>query len=182
MSAISLVNPYAPQPVAAPGLDAAHGAVLAVQPVAKSQGGDGPGTSTDQSGSGAGNGTNGGGSDRLAARHAEDRSAVTPQKASSKSVVDAQARAAHVEEMRQKVAENRERSRATAAENDLQKAEEKRERASAVRAEELRAQLEAAEDAKETARMNAERAEQRRAQFPAPNPIPTAPILQTEPG
>ncbi|MDW4498423.1 hypothetical protein R5H30_10560 [Sulfitobacter sp. D35] len=182
MTAISLLNPYAPQPVAAPGFDGPPNALQAPAPIGKSLGSDGPGTSTGQSGSGAGNGTRDGGSDRLAMRMSREKASVVPQRPTPKSVVDAQARSEHVGEMRRQVAESREKARTEAAQNDAVKVERKRAEASAARVAALEDQLASAQEAKAEARASAERAAERKAQFPAPNPLPTAPILKTEDG
>ncbi|XDA98661.1 hypothetical protein AB1M95_01785 [Sulfitobacter sp. LCG007] len=180
MTAVSLISPYAPQQVAAPAQDGSHSDAQTVQPASKSLDSQGAGTSSGQSGSGAGNGTGTGGSDHLAARQAQERASVVPQKATPKSVVDAQAHAEHVSKMREKVEENRERSRMAAEEHRRARDAEKREAANERRVSELDAQVEAAEAARADARLEAELAEQRKAQFPLPNPIPTAPILSTE--
>jgi conjugal transfer/entry exclusion protein len=151
MTAVSLINPYAPQPAVGAGADHNLTAAQAVAPAKTSRPGNNAGNASSQSGHGAGNGTGTGGA-QLVGMIEKNRSNMAPQEASLKSVVEAQSatgitNAFFEQQVRQKL-------EATAAEADRIETE----------AEEARvAEAEAA-----------------RPEFDPPNPLPTAPILERE--
>lgn len=155
MTAVSLINPYAPQPVGSHAGDAAAGSVQATPPVAASGASSGTGLASDQSGQGAGNGTGTGGA-QLAALLKRGRDEMPVQRASHKSVVEAQSESDPATEFLARQVRAQLEARAT---------------------EEARAAARAAERAAE-ARAEAIRAAEPK--FEMPNPLPTAPILQRD--
>ena len=151
MSAVSLINPYAPQP--APGAAAEGGiAPAAPQPVSDARAGREAGSSSDQSGSGAGNGTATGGAflDTLLRR---GRGENAPSDATPESVVKAQSRTGSTSDYLDRLTTRAEQVRAEEAARSADSARTK------------------AEIAKEKADEAAEPA------YEMPNPLPTAPIL-----
>jgi hypothetical protein len=151
MTAVSLINPYAPQPAQTTNPNPA--AATAIVPAGAATAGGGAQDASGQSGNGAGNGTGTGGT-QLAFLLEKGRLAMTlPQEASPKSIVEAQTRP----------------GTATAY-----LAEQARRRADASAAEAHRLDAQAA-------RAKAEAAEAAKPDYPPPNPLPTAPILQRKP-
>ncbi|ABG30878.1 hypothetical protein RD1_1230 [Roseobacter denitrificans OCh 114] len=151
MTAVSLINPYAPQPAAGVNMDGNTFSGQATLPVSTTSNSADAGLASDQSGQGAGNGTGTGGA-HLTSLLERARGEVQVQYPSPKSVVEAQS----------------ESDPATAF--LAQKAEQMAQAAAldATRAEEQ------ARAAKE------ELAEQAKPEYKMPNPLPTAPILMEE--
>ncbi|WP_300037057.1 hypothetical protein [uncultured Roseobacter sp.] len=154
MTAISLINPYAPQPVQGQGSDSAY-ALASSQPVSQSSAGREAGTSSDQSGYGAGNGTGTGGA-QLEALLARGRDRMESTDATSESVVEAQAKADGATEFLERQARQQIEARAAEAARAADKA--------AARAAEAKAEADAAAEP----------------EYVMPNPLPTAPILRSE--
>lgn len=155
MSAVSLINPYAPQPVAPTPTDTGFAAIQTTPPPRDTAPGNNSGNASDQSGAGTGNGTGTGGAQlTFLLDRARGRAAV--QQPTPKSVIEAQSDAdpatAYLERQAQQradtVAAERERARDTA---DMKAAEAKARAAEAAEPE-----------------------------FEMPNPLPTAPILQRD--
>ena len=151
MTAVSLINPYAPQP--AQTTNPHPTATTAIAPAAAATAGGGAQDASGQSGQGAGNGTGNGGT-QLAFLMEKGRLAMTlPQEASPKSIVEAQSSPGP--------------ATAYLAEQARRRAD-----ASAAEARDLDA---------EAARAKAEAAEAAKPDHPPPNPLPTAPILPPDP-
>ena len=154
MTAVSLINPYAPQPAPGPGPEGA-GALASAQPVSQSGAGREAGTSSDQAGYGAGNSSGTGGAylESLLARQRDENqtSDATPE-----SVVEAQTSTDATAEFLERQA---------------------RQQAEARAAEEARAADRAAARAAEAKEEAAAAAEP---EYVMPNPLPTAPILQRD--
>ena len=89
MTAISLINPYAPQPAQASLPDAGVPAAQITTPAQDTATNNMSGGASDQSGAGAGNGTGTGGA-QLAALLQRGREEIETQKPTPKSVVEAQ--------------------------------------------------------------------------------------------
>lgn len=154
MSAISLISPYAPQPV--PATQEGQDAGLAVsKPVSDAKSGGSTNMTSDHSGQGAGNGTGTGGA-QIAALLKRGRVAMLPVEAAPKSIVDAQAQSGPT------------------AEYLAQQAELKAE------SKELQAAREADRMAERAAEAAMRRAEERAQAMP--DPLPTAPILKRDDG
>lgn len=154
MTAISLLNPYAPQPVgAAPEANVTAGqANLPVQNATKS---GSAGLSSDQSGQGTGSGTGTGGAQLMALLRSA-RSDMMLQKPTPKSIIEAQSKSDPTTAFLARQAQLRAEGEAI---------EEKR----------------VADQAE--AREQAAKAEARKAAEPVfemPNPLPTAPILERD--
>jgi len=153
MTAVTMINPFAPQPVQQAGPEAQPATQVQALPASDtSNTSQDAGTASDQSGAGAGNGTGTGGAQiglMLNAKRAE----MSPQDATPKSVVEAQ-------------------SEADPAAQFLER--KSRQRADAAAAAEQRAAESALAQA-EAARQEAARAVQKASM---PDPLPTAPILQ----
>ena len=156
MTAVSLVNPYAPQPVAPTATELGYAAPQTTAPTKDTGTGNSMGNASDQSGQGAGNGTGTGGSQlTMLLGRARNGNDVT-QQPTPKSVVEAQSEAEPAREFLERQAQMRAEGQA---------AEQKRiaEQAAAKAAEAKAAAKKAAEPA-----------------FELPNPLPTAPILQRD--
>ena len=153
MTAVSLINPYAPQPAGAGSTEIGFAAVQTAQPVTGSNAAGNAGLASDQSGQGAGNGTGTGGA-QLTALLKRGRDAMMPQRPTPESVVEAQSGSDPAAEFL---------------------ARQARQQVEAKAAEEARLAARAA------ARAADAKAEADRAQLPQyvmPNPLPTAPILE----
>ena len=157
MTAVSLINPYAPQPVAPASAEPGINALQSTPPAAETATDNTAGDASDQSGQGAGNGTGTGGAQlSFLLNRARDDAQV--QRATPESVIEAQSETQPAAEYLERQAELRVQARA---------------------AEEQRAADIAA------AKADAAKAEAAKAAEPdyeMPNPLPTAPILQTEDG
>ena len=154
MTAVSLVNPYAPQPASGVSNDT-YTAVQATPPVGDTKNSSDAGLASDQSGQGAGNGTGTGGA-QLTALLKKGRETMTVQLATPESVVEAQSDSGPTAEFLARQAQ---------LSADAEAAEEQRMAEMAERR---------AADAKEAAAKAAE------PEFVLPNPLPTAPILKGE--
>ena len=155
MTAVSLINPYAPQPVPGTGPDTTFTAVQNTAPLrSMSQSAD-MGSSSDQSGAGAGNGTGTGGA-QLTALLRRGRGSPPVQQPSPKSIIEAQSEADPATEFLKRQA---------------------RQHIEAKAAEEARAAARAEAKATE-ARAEALKAAQ--PEYVMPTPLPTAPILERD--
>ncbi len=154
MSAISFNAPYAPQPVAPAQTDAQNAALTALAPLAKSASGNGANMASDHSGQGAGNGTGTGGA-HLAALLKRGRAGVMVTDASPKSVIEARAESKMPDAFLEQQARLRAESTAFQEARDAERA-----------AKRAAAAAEAAAEAAEP-------------KIDPPNPLPTAPILQS---
>ncbi|WP_227271117.1 hypothetical protein [Roseobacter weihaiensis] len=154
MTAISLINPYAPQPAAGLSTDAGFAAAQTTVPVNVSTSSNMAGNASDQSGQGAGNGTGTGGA-QLAALLKRGRDDM-PQQPTPKSVIEAQSGSHPATDFLARQAQQQIEAKA---------------------AEEARAAERAAARAAE-AKADADKAAQ--PEYVMPNPLPTAPILQRE--
>lgn len=157
MTAVSLINPYAPQPATGLSADAGYGAMQSVSPMAQPAAGSGAGSDAGHSGPGSGNGTGTGGA-QLAALLKKGREAMPPQRPTPESVVEAQSRSDPATEFLARQARLKIEARA----------------AEQARTADLAAKR--AADAKSEADKAA------RPEYVMPNPLPTAPILQREDG
>lgn len=155
MTAVSLINPYAPQPASAGPAGIALTPMQSTAPVTVSINSGNAGTASDQSGQGAGNGTGTGGA-QLEALLKRGRSSFEFPSATSKSVVEAQSNSDPATEYLARQARLRAEAQATRDQTA----------ADAEMAKEEKAQ----EDADKAALP----------EFRMPNPLPTAPILQQE--
>jgi hypothetical protein len=153
MTAVSLINPYAPQP-ASLSVDVAQTG-LPSYALSPAKGADGAGLTSDQSGQGAGSGTGTGGA-QLATLLKRGRMGMQVQRATPESVIEAQAERAGTTQFLEREAQRQ--NAAKAAEETLR----------------VERAAKAAEDAK------AEAAEAAEPEFEMPNPLPTAPILQRD--
>ena len=156
MTAISLINPYAPQPAHPAGPDAGFATPHITPPVKETAAGRFADTASDHSGQGAGSGTGTGGA-QLAALLKRGREVLAVQYPTPRSVVEAQSQAGPTTEFLERQA---------------------RQRIAAKAADEARAAEQAATRAEQA---EAEAAKAAEPQFVMPNPLPTAPILQTDP-
>ncbi|MFK7871267.1 MAG: hypothetical protein AB8B58_18765 [Roseobacter sp.] len=177
MTAITLVSPLAPQPALATGPETFNpGLVQALPASDTSNMSKDAGTASDQSGQGAGNGAGTGGA-QVAIMLKRARAAINPQDATRQSVVEAQAEA----EKPTADAPPPQMERASGdAQADLTAAflqRQERQRVEARAAEEARA-ADVAMARAEAAQQAAEEAAQ--PQYVMPNPLPTAPILQSD--
>jgi hypothetical protein len=155
MTAVSLINPYAPQPASGLSAEAGYAVLQSALPIAQTAAGSGTNAGSDRSGNGTGNGTGTGGA-QLAALLEKGREAMPPQRPTPRSVVEAQSESDPATEFLARQARKQIEARA---------------------AEEARAADRAAMRAAEA------KAEADRAALPEyvmPNPLPTAPILQRE--
>lgn len=152
MTAISLINPYAPQPAAGLSTDAGFATAQTTIPVNVSTSSNMAGGASDQSGQGAGNGTGTGGA-QLAALLKRGRDDMS-QQPTPKSVIEAQSDSDPATDFLARQAQQQIEAKAT---------EEARaaDRASA-RAAEAKAEADKAAEP----------------EYVMPNPLPTAPILQ----
>ncbi|WP_298844119.1 hypothetical protein [uncultured Roseobacter sp.] len=154
MTAVSLINPYAPQPAQGTGPEGMS-ALASAQPVSQSGAGRETGTSSDQAGYGAGSNTGTGGAylDSLLARRRDENQ---PSDATPESVVEAQtktdAAAAFLDRQARQQTEARAAEEARAADRAAARADAAQEEAAA-----------AAEP-----------------EYVMPNPLPTAPILERD--
>ncbi|WP_159977594.1 hypothetical protein [Roseobacter cerasinus] len=155
MSAISFNAPYAPQPVAPAQHDAQNAAFLGRVAETKKTSGENANMSSDHSGQGARDRTGTGGT-HLAALLERGRVAMPPVGASPKSVVEAQTKNKVPDAFLDQQAKIRAESKAL---QEAQDAERAAERAAAA--------AEAAAEAQEP-------------EVDLPNPLPTAPILQSD--
>lgn len=157
MSAVSLINPYAPQPVGTATAETAFAATQTAPPITASGSAGNSGLASDHSGQGAGNGTGTGGA-HLAGLLKRARQDNVPQKATPESVVEAQSESDPATEFLARQARQQIEAKA---------AEEARiaERAAARAAE--------AKEAAEQAALP---------EYVMPNPLPTAPILKRDDG
>ncbi|GIT89322.1 hypothetical protein [Roseobacter sp. OBYS 0001] len=153
MTAVSLINPYAPQPATGANLDGNTVSGQAAVPVSTTSNSADAGLASDQSGQGAGNGTGTGGA-HLTGLLKRARDDMQVQYPSPKSVVEAQSESDPATVF---LAQKAERvAQATASD--------------AARAEE---QARAAKEEMEQAA---------KPEYKMPNPLPTAPILMDEDG
>lgn len=155
MSSISFNAPYAPQPVAPAQNDAVVAGAQAGQPIANSASSSGANMASDHSGQGAGNGTGTGGA-HLESLLKRGRVAMPPVEASPKSVIDAQTDKSTANAYLIQQAQLRAESKALQEARDIERA-----------AERAAASAEAAAKAAEP-------------EYELPNPLPTAPILQSD--
>lgn len=151
MTAVSLINPYAPQPAAGVNLDGNTVSGQATVPVSTSSNSADAGLASDQSGQGAGNGTGTGGA-QVTDLLKRGRDKMQVQYPSPKSVVEAQSESDPATAFLTQKAEQM----AQMAASDATRAEEK------------------ARAAKE------EEAQAAKPEYKMPNPLPTAPILLDE--
>jgi hypothetical protein len=156
MTAVSLISPYAPQPVGNASAEQALGGSQMTLPVADAGGARGSGLASDQSGQGAGNGTGTGGA-QLTTLLRKGREGMPVQRPTPESVVEAQSESDPATEFLERQA--RQQAQAKAAEEERQ-----------ARIAEARAN-----EAKDEADRAAEPA------YVMPNPLPTAPILERDP-
>jgi hypothetical protein len=155
MTAVSLINPYAPQPVAGSSGDTSVATAQATSPIAAPGATNNAGMTSDHSGQGAGNGTGTGGA-QVAVLLERGREAMTVQRAAPRSVVEAQSKSDPATEFLERQARQELEARA---------------------AEQARLADQAAARAAEA---KAEAAKAARPQYPMPDPLPTAPILQRD--
>ncbi|MEO9651919.1 MAG: hypothetical protein ABJ360_25155 [Roseobacter sp.] len=155
MSAISLINPYAPQPASSTSTDAIFSAAQAATPIDAGSATSDAGLASDQSGQGSGNGTGTGGAQvaMLLQREKEDGVFHRP---TPESVVEAQSESDPATEFLARQARQQTQAKALAEERAADRAIE---RATAAR-----------EQAEKAATP----------EYVMPNPLPTAPILQSE--
>lgn len=153
MTAVSLINPYAPQPASGPPSDASFAAVQTATPVNSTSSSGDAGLSSDHSGHGAGNGTGTGGA-QLSVLLKRGREEMPVQQPTPKSVVEAQSESDPATEFLERQARNQIEAKATEEARNAERA--------AARAADAKAE--------------ADRAAQ--PQYVMPNPLPTAPILQ----
>lgn len=153
MTAVSLMNPYAPQPVASISDENGFAAVQTTQPSTKTKDSNGAGLSSDHSGQGAGNGTGTGGA-QLATLLKKQRGDMPVQRPTPESVVEAQSDSDPATAFLARQAELKIEAQAAA---------------------ETRAARRAAQ---QTADAQEKTAEAAQPEFVMPNPLPTAPILQ----
>ena len=151
MTAVSLINPYAPQPAAGVTMDSNAVSGQSTMPVSSASNTADAGLASDQSGQGAGNGTSTGGA-QIADLLKRGREEIQVQNPSPKSVVEAQS----------------DSDPATAY--LAQKAEQ---RAQALATEAMQAEQDARAE-KEAA------AQEEKPEYKMPNPLPTAPILMDD--
>ena len=155
MTAVSFINPYAPQPANGTFADNSFAAVQTTQPVAGTKTGGDAGLASDQSGQGAGNGTGTGGA-QLSMLLKKGRGLATPQRPTPESVVEAQ-------------------SGSDPATDFL--AQQAQLKIDAKAAEDARAAKRMAQQAADKATEDAKAAQP---EYVMPNPLPTAPILQRD--
>ncbi|MEE4188581.1 MAG: hypothetical protein V2I76_09080 [Roseobacter sp.] len=153
MTAVSLINPYAPQPATGAAPETAFSAVQTTQPMTNSMASGDAGLASDQSGQGAGNGTGTGGA-QLGALLEQRRKDMALHRPTPESVVEAQSESDPATEFLARQAQQR--IEAEASEQ--------------ARAADRAAQR--AADAKDAA------AEAAQPEYVMPNPLPTAPILK----
>lgn len=154
MTAVSLVSPYAPQPASVTS-DAALAGAQSNMAVKASDASNSANLGSDQSGQGAGDGTGTGGA-QLAMLLERGRAEMTVQSATTGSVIKAQSDSDPATEFLERQAQRQTEARATEEARNTMRAEE--------RATEAKADSEAA------------LAEE----YVMPNPLPTAPILETD--
>ncbi len=155
MTAVSLINPYAPQPASTMTADAGAAAIHVAAPIKPSDAPADTGLASDHSGQGAGNGTGTGGA-QLAELLKRGRQDMQVQRATPESVVEAQ-------------------STGDPAAKFLER--QARQQIDAKAAEEARLAERAADRAAD-AKAEAEKAAE--PEYVMPNPLPTAPILQRD--
>lgn len=156
MTAISLINPYAPQPAHPAGPDAGFAPPHITPPVKETTADGFFDTASNHSGQGAGSGTGTGGA-QLEALLRRGREAFALQHPTPRSIVEAQSQAGPTTEFLERQA---------------------RQRIAARAADDARAADVAAAQA---AQAEAEAAKAAEPEFVMPNPLPTAPILQSDP-
>ena len=157
MSAVSLINPYAPQPVAPSANDTSVAAIQSTLPPKDAATGDNMGSASNQSGDGAGNGTGTGGA-QLSLLLTRARGQFDFQQPTPKSVIEAQSEADPATEFLERQARLRAEKVAAERQRELDIA--------AAKAEEAKARF----------------AQTAQPEFEMPNPLPTAPILQRDEG
>jgi len=157
MTAISLINPYAPQPAGFSPTENGLAPVQKTQPATDPQSSNDTGQSSGQSGQGAGNSTGTGGA-LLGVMLKNGRETLTTQRPTPKSVVEAQSEGDPATEYLARQAQLKAEAQAAAA----------------ARTADRMAQdaVQAKQDAAEAAEPD----------FEMPNPLPTAPILQDKEG
>ncbi|MGA9253733.1 MAG: hypothetical protein WBV71_14955 [Roseobacter sp.] len=153
MTAVSLLNPYAPQPAANFSSDGNLATVQTTPPTTTAKNSGDAGQPSDQSGQGAGNGTGTGGA-QLAALLKKGHGEMPMQKPTPESVVKAQSESDPATEFLARQADLKTKAQA----------------AEATRTAERLAQKEV--EIKEKAAQAAQ------PEYVMPNPLPTAPILQ----
>lgn len=155
MTAVSLINPYAPQPVSGIPTDFGYPSGQSTIPITPSAASGDAGPSSDQSGQGTGNGTGTGGA-QIAELLKRGRSSIAPQRPTLKSVVEAQSESDPATEFLERQARQKIDAKAT---EEARVADRAAARASEAKAEADRAAL---------------------PEYVMPNPLPTAPILQRD--
>lgn len=155
MTAVSLINPYAPQPVQSVATENALAPAQSTPPVPDATTSNLTGNASDQSGQGAGNGTGTGGA-QLQALLKQSRDEIEVQNPTPQSVVEARSGGATAADFL-----DRQDQQQIAAQADA-----------AARA--------ADEAAARAAQLEAEAAAAALPKHPLPNPLPTAPILKRE--
>lgn len=155
MTAVSLINPYAPQPATGPSADVGFAAVQTTTPVKISVSSGDAGTASDQSGQGSGNGTGTGGA-QLSALLRKGQAEMSAPQATPKSIVEAQSESDPATEFLARQARLQIENKAAEEARNADRA--------ATRAA----------DAK------AEAAQASQPEYVMPNPLPTAPILQSD--
>lgn len=155
MTAISLINPYAPQPAVNAYDGNGLAAVQAMQPPSTAKDSNTAGQSSDQSGQGAGNGSGTGGA-QLAALLKKGREVIVMQRPTPESVVEAQSESDPATEFLARLAQQKAEAQAAAKVGETDRL------------------------AKEAEDTKAEEAQAAEPDYTMPNPLPTAPILQRE--
>jgi hypothetical protein len=155
MTAVSLINPYAPQPVTGYSGEAGFAAVQTTLPVTSTGSAGNSGLASDQSGYGAGNGTGTGGA-QLVALLERAREEMPPQRATPESIVEAQSESDPATEFLARQARKQIEAKAGEEARLAERAE--------ARAAEAKAEAQKAAEP----------------EYVMPNPLPTAPILERD--
>jgi hypothetical protein len=150
MTSVSLINPYAPQPVGNASWASNHVTAQTLLPLASTEASAGTGFASDQSGHGAGNGTGTGGA-QLAVLMQRERSETAVPRPTPESIVNAQSGSDPASQFLERQAMRQAKAEAAEQARIAQQAE--------VRAQAARAAL---------------------PQVEMPNPLPTAPILKRD--
>lgn len=156
MTSISLIAPYAPQPAVSSVADAGVPATQTTLPSTGAASSSNAGTASDQSGTGAGNGTGTGGA-FTAALLDRARGTDKPLSATPRSVVEAQSKS--------------DETATFLAEQQAQKAQARSDETARADAQQARAKAQDRAEAEAASRAD---------EFKMPNPLPTAPILETD--
>ncbi len=156
MTAVSLINPYAPAPASSAIAESGLPATQAASPIKSSASTGDAGLASDQSGQGAGNGTGTGGA-HLASLLKRGREDLKVQHPTPKSIVEAQSSNDPASEFLERQAKRQIEAKAS---EEARVADQAIARAEAAKAEAEASAL---------------------PEYVMPNPLPTAPILQREP-